>query len=431
MKRILIKELIKHIGDKVKIKGWVQNIRDLGMVSFLIIRDRSGLVQVVHEGESLPEGLSRECVISIEGVVKKEDRAVGGIEIHLSKFSILSETVGEMLPFEISKVNDDINEDIIYKHRAFSLRNSVYHNVFKIQAEIISAYRDFLRSKDFTEIMTPKIVASGTEGGTDLFSLEYFDKKAFLAQSPQFYKQMMVGAGYERVFEIGKAYRAEKHDTSRHINEYVSLDFEMGFIDSYQDIMNMETELLKYIIKSLKKNCSKLFNLFKEKLPVIPEVIPQITLKEAQRILKDKYNKKSPANNLDPEGEVLLYRWAKEKYDSEWVFVIRYPAKKRPFYTMYDREKTEETLSFDLLFRGLEITTGGQRIHSYQLLTENMKKFGLVPENYQFYLDIFKYGMPPHGGLAIGLERLTMKLCGMDNIRQTSLFPRTRSRITP
>ena len=272
-------------------------------------------------------------------------------------------------------------------------------------------------------------MSEGAEGGTELFKIKYFEKTAYLAQSPQFYKQMMVGAGFERVFEVAHVYRAEEHNTSRHLNEYVSMDLEFGFIENEYDIMDLEEELIKYILNSVEGKGIKYLELLKAKLPKIHEDIPKIELKEAIKIIENKYNKKGLEGDLDPEAEKLICKYAREELGCDFIFITNYPRKKRPMYTMPLGE--EGTRSFDLLFRGVEITSGGQRIHNYNMLISSMKEKGLNPNDYEGYIEIFKYGMPKHGGLGIGLERLTVQLLNLSNIREASLIPRDRTRITP
>jgi len=274
-----------------------------------------------------------------------------------------------------------------------------------------------------------KGIIEGAEGGTEVFEVKYFEEKAYLAQSPQFYKQMMVASGFERVFEVGHAYRAEEHNTNRHLNEYISMDLEIGFIEDEFDIMDLEENLLKYIIESLKINSKEYLDLLQVELPTIHNKIPRIKFEEAINILKENYNKNDLKGDLDPETEKLLCKYVKENLNSDFVFLTNYPRKKRPMYTMPLGE--EGTHSFDLLFKGIEITTGGQRIHDYKRLLENMKYKGVDPNNYESYLEIFKYGMPRHGGLAIGLERITAKLLGLENVREATLITRDRKRLIP
>ena len=303
-------------------------------------------------------------------------------------------------------------------------------NKFRIQEGLTRAFRDFLYSQEFTEIHTPKIGAKGAEGGANIFKLEYFHRPAVLAQSPQFYKQMMVGV-FDRVFETAPVFRAEKHNTKRHLNEYTSLDFEMGYIDGFEDIMAMETGFLQYAMKLLKKDYARELKVLGVELPDVSQ-IPAVKFADIKEIVAEKYNHKmrNPFD-LEPEEEVLIGRYAKEEWGSDFVFVTHYPSKKRPFYAMDDPDDPRFTRSFDLLFRGLEVTTGGQRIHDYRELLAKIEKRGMDTEGMDDYLNTFKYGMPPHGGLGIGLERMTMQLLGEENVREVSLFPRDMSRLVP
>ena len=314
--------------------------------------------------------------------------------------------------------------------RPISLRNLQERAKFRIQEGVVRGFRDFLYSQGFTEIHTPKIGAKSAEGGSNLFRLEYFHRPAVLQQSPQLYKQMMVGV-FERVFETGPVFRAEKHNTKRHLNEYTSLDFEMGYIDGFEDLMSMETGFLQYMLKLLKEDYQKELDLLKITLPSADK-IPAVRFDKAKELVAERYNRKirNPFD-LEPEEEALIGRYFKEEYGSDFVFVTHYPSKKRPFYAMDDPEDSRFTLSFDLLFDGLEITTGGQRIHDYQALCDKIAARGMTEEGLEQYLDTFKHGMPPHGGLGIGLERLTMKLLGEENVRETTLFPRDLSRLEP
>ena len=314
--------------------------------------------------------------------------------------------------------------------RPVSLRNVRERAKFKIQEGIVRGFREFLQTQGFTEIHTPKIVARGAEGGSNVFKLDYFNKKAELGQSPQFYKQTMVGV-FDRVFEVAPVFRAEKHNTTRHLNEYVGLDFEMGYIDGFEDVMAMETGFLQYTMALLAKDYQKELDMLGVKLPDVSR-IPAVRFDQAKELVAEKYNRKiRNPYDLEPEEEVLIGRYFKEEYDSDFVFVTHYPSKKRPFYAMDDPADPKFTLSFDLLFKGLEVTTGGQRIHDYQEILAKMEKRNMDPEDIASYLMIFKYGMPPHGGLGIGLERLTMRLLDEQNVRETSLFPRDVTRLEP
>ncbi|MBU3127794.1 aspartate--tRNA(Asn) ligase [Clostridium tagluense] len=429
MERLLTENLYRHMGEKVKIQGWIHKIRKMGKIAFLIIRDRSGVVQCVLDKKTIDiKGLKLESVVEVIGTVTERNAETKESELLVETLNIIS-PVTEDLPVEINKEDLAINIDTLLNNRVLTLRHLKTNAIFKIQAALAQGFAEFLKSEDFTQVYSPKIVAEGTEGGTGLFELKYFEKKAYLAQSPQFYKQMLVGAGYERVFEIGHVYRAEEHNTIRHLNEYVSMDLEMGFIEDEKEIMQLETRLLKYIFQYVTNSCTKELTLLLVEFPEIGEQIPSMKLSEAIEILKNKYGKTDLTNDLDPEGEKFICEYVKEKYNSDFIFLTHYPRSKRPMYTM--PEGTESTHSFDLLFRGIEITTGGQRIHSYEQLKDNISSKGLDLESFSGYLQVFKYGMPPHGGLAIGLERLTAQLLGLRNVREVTLFPRDRDRIAP
>jgi nondiscriminating aspartyl-tRNA synthetase len=432
--RTLVENIAKNIGKKITIEGWVHKIRKLGGITFIVLRDRTGLAQAVVEkadANKILEDLSTESVISLSGKVAKEERAPGGAELRVEKVEVIS-AVKEELPVEINKKEMNINLDTLLDWRPISLRNPKQKAIFTVQAEIEDSFREFLKTNHFTEINTPKIVEAGLEtGGAEMFDFKYFNKKAFLSQSPQMYKQIMVGV-FERVFETAYIYRAEKHSTSRHLNEYLSLDLEMGFINSWEEIMELEEELLKFLIDRLNKKCRKEFELCEAKVPEKTKKIPRLRLSEAQKILDEKYDQKCFGEpDLDPNQEKLICEYSKEKLGSEFIFITHYPTKKRPFYAYDDPENPKETLSFDLLFRGLEITTGGQRIHKYEDYIKKMKSRNMDPENFKDYLMIFKFGMPPHGGLAIGGERLTARMLELPNVKEASLFPRDINRLRP
>lgn len=429
MKRILVNVLNNYINENICIQGWIYKVRKLKSITFLILRDRSGMVQCVLDNKKFNIAeLTNESVISINGIVKDSKNVLNPFEIEVEKLEIISK-VYEELPIEINKENLEVNLDTMLNNRVLSLRHKKVASIFKVQNIIVNAFREFLNSNGFTEINTPKIVKDGAEGGTELFEVKYFENKAYLAQSPQFYKQMMVGAGFERVFEIGHAYRAEEHNTNRHLNEYVSMDLEMGFIEDERDVMSMEEESLKHIIESLKKHGKEYIESLGATIPEINGEIPRLDFNEALEILKKEYNKTDLEEDLDPESEKLLYKYSKEKLNSEFLFLTNYPRKKRPMYTMPKGDYG--THSFDLLFRGIEITTGGQRIHNYGMLVESMQYKGFKAENYESYLEVFKFGMPKHGGLAIGLERITAKILEIENLREATLFPRDGKRLIP
>lgn len=429
MSRVMINELNNYINQKVEIKGWVQRVRKLKAITFVILRDRTGLVQCVLDNNFMELSQTKlESVVSITGEVKESKNTLNPFEVFVSNFETINSAVSE-LPIEINKPELEINLDTMLNNRVLSLRHEKVNSIFKIQNLIVQGFREFLTKEGFTEIFTPKLVGAGAEGGTEIFEVKYFENKAYLAQSPQFYKQMMVGAGYERVFEVAHVYRAEQHNTNRHLNEYISMDFEMGFIENEEDVMNMEENLLKFILNKIDLEGKRYLEILNAEMPKIEGNIPKIRFSEAIEILKCQYNKTELEGDLDPEGEKLICKYVKEKYGCDFLFLTHYPRRKRPMYTMPCGE--EETHSFDLLFRGVEITTGGQRIHGYDMLIENIKYKGHNPEDYEDYTKVFQYGMPKHGGLAIGLERITSRLLGLENVREASLLPRDRTRLTP
>ena len=434
-KRVLdIREVLEgeYEGKEIRMNGAVHTIRHMGEVAFVILRKSRGLVQCVYEAGITDfdiRELKEESAVEVMGVVKAEERAPQGFEIRLKEIRVLSRPA-EPLPLAVSKWKLNTSLETKLSLRPISLRNVRERAKFKIQEGIVRGFRDYLLSRDFTEIRTPKIVARGAEGGSNVFKLEYFNKKAELGQSPQFYKQTMVGV-YDRVFEAAPVFRAEKHNTTRHLNEYTSLDFEMGYIDSFRDVMDMETGMLQYVMKLLEQDYKKELDMLGVTLPEVGR-IPAVRFDQAKELVSRKYDRKiRNPYDLEPEEELLIGRYFQEEYGSDFVFVTHYPSKKRPFYAMDDPADPRFTLSFDLLFRGLEVTTGGQRIHDYREITAKMEKRGMDPEDIASYLMIFKYGMPPHGGLGIGLESLTMRLLDEQNVREASLFPRDVTRLEP
>ena len=430
--RILIRDLQSRIGGTVTVGGWVHGIRKQGGVVFVLLRDRTGIVQIICKpGYVKKNNLRNETVIYVTGEVIEDSRAEGGLEIRMKSTEVLS-SPSKPLPIIVNDKAEyqNIELETMLNNRVLSLRNPKRNAIFRLQAEIIDGFRTYLREEGFTEVTTPKIIATGTEGGTQLFSVDYFDTLTYLAQSPQFYKQMLVGSGYERVFEIGHVYRAEEHNTSRHLNEYVSLDYEMGFINNEHDVMDVEEGFIRYLFERLNATQKQVLDLYGMVLPV-PEKIPRMSVREACEIIEDRFGKKTWGYDLDPEGEKLICDWAADEHGTDLLFLTEYPRAKRPVYTMPLESDPEYTRSFDLLFRGLEITTGGQRIHNYDQLVASFEERGLDHTQFDYYLDAFAYGMPPHGGLAIGLERITAQVLGLQNVREASIFPRDRSRISP
>jgi len=427
--RVLAGQVAPRVGQTVTLKGWVHNYRQFGNLAFLVLRDRSGLIQCVLEGELAGQAIDPESVVAVSGTVREAAKAPGGVEVAADALEVISPaTVAPA--FSINKKRVTAGLEVQLDHRVLSLRNPAIHAVFKIESALVGGFRDYLTSQDFTQIFTPKIVATGTEGGSELFPVQYFEQQAYLAQSPQFYKQMMVGAGYERVFEIGPVYRAEEHNTTRHLNEYISLDVEMGFINSEEDLMDLETHLLRHMFNTVAEKCAPELERLQVTVPEITE-IPRMTLAEAKEILQRKYKKLSLKRDLDPEGERLICKYISEGDRPAMLFLTRYPRSVRPMYAMPAPEDPTLTASFDLLFNGLEVTTGGQRIHDPAMLEESIRSRGLNPAHFESYLEVFRLGMPPHGGFAIGLERLTARLLGLQNVREAATFPRDRNRLTP
>lgn len=424
--------IIQNIGNRIKLHGSIYKIRKMSGFAFVLLRTKRAVIQCLFSERFSNFNLNilkEESCIKLTADVVREERSKTGWELHMIDVEILSEPIAES-PIVINNKKLDTSLENLLDYRPITLRNEKERAIFKIQAGICNGFHKFLLEQKFTEIHTPKIVSAGAEGGANIFHLNYFNREAYLAQSPQFYKQMMVGV-YERVFEIAPVFRAEKHDTSRHLNEYTSVDFEMGYIESFEDIMQMETMMLKFAMVELKEKYSYELELLNVMLPNVT-AIHSIKFMEAKELISKEYSRTiKDYEDFEPEEEKLLSELMKKKTDSEFVFVTHYPSTKRPFYAMEDPGNPEETLSFDLLFRGLEITTGGQRIHDYNMQIQKMTQRDMNIDLFESYLMMHKYGMPPHGGLGLGLERFTSKLLNQDNVRLATLFPRDINRVTP
>ncbi len=421
--RVLVRDLGKHLGERVEVLGFLHWRRDLGRVQFLLLRDRTGVVQVVTGGGKLP---LPESSLRVVGRVVESPKAPGGLEVHAETLEVLSPALAPT-PVEIPKETWRAHPETLLNYRYVTLRGEKARAPLKVKAALVRGFRRYLDREGFTEIFTPKVVRAGAEGGTGLFGVDYFEKRAYLAQSPQLYKQIMVGV-FERVYEVGPVWRMEEHHTSRHLNEYLSLDLEMGFIGSEEELMDLEEALLQEMLEEVRMSAEGELRLLDAPLPSPPKAIPRLTHKEARRILKEEMGY-PVGQDLSEEAERLLGEYAQRRWGTDWLFVTKYPMALRPFYTYPEPDGTSR--GFDLLFRGLEITSGGQRIHRYADLLESLKAKGLDPEAFKDYLEAFKYGMPPHGGLAIGAERLTQKLLGLPNVRYARAFPRDRHRLTP
>lgn len=443
---IEVTRLSEHIGELVTLHGSIYKIRKMSGFSFVILRTARYTVQCVCDRQEVMEQLQEEACVELTAEVVKEERARTGVELHITEVNVLARPATRM-PIVMNQKRIEASLENVLDYRPLTLRNEKERAVFKIQEGLMRGIRRYLQAEGFTEIHSPKIVYAGAEGGANIFKLDYFGREAFLAQSPQFYKQMMVGV-FERVFEVGPVFRAEKHDTARHLNEYTGVDLEMGYIHSFREIMETETRMLQAAFTLLREEYAYELELLKVKLPcgmreagkgtagAADFEIPALKFSEAKALLRERTGREAPAaggecHDFEPEEEKLLSEIIFRETGSDFVFVTHYPSEKRPFYAMDDPENPEETLSFDLLFRGLEITTGGQRIHDYDMQIEKMGSRGMNVEAFESYLMMHRHGMPPHGGLGIGLERLTARLLCFDNVRQASLFPRDIHRLEP
>lgn len=485
-----LEEIGQQAGKEILLQGSIYKLRRMSGFAFVLLRTGRHVIQCVYSPEFSRFGmeeLAEEGCVRVRALVAPEERSRLGWELRLLELQVLSLPARPM-PIVINQKKVDTSLENLLDYRMLTLRNEKQRAIFKIQEGICGGFRSFLQEQHFTEIHSPKIVEAGAEGGANIFSLDYFGRQAYLAQSPQFYKQMMVGV-FERVYEVGPVFRAEKHDTSRHLNEYTGVDFEMGYIDSFEEIMEMEEGMIQAALVHLRETCAPELELLQEPsakkagMPQIPmpgfaagkltedpvsgqaqaelrekgtgqteesgirswrfEVppqkaclpmgrIPRIRFGEAKRLVAEHYHRPmAEKEDFEPEEEKLLCQYVREHFGSDYVFVTHYPSAKRPFYAMDNPENPAETLSFDLLFRGVEITTGGQRIHDYQEQLDKLERRGMDPEAFADYLLMHRHGMPPHGGLGLGLERFTARLLDRENVREAALFPRDVHRLTP
>ncbi len=439
LKRILIADAPQKVGETVKINGWVSVRRDHGKIVFIDLRDRSGSVQLVvvpMGNDALAEAVKdvrSEFVLEIVGLVKarpgkKECLVPTDIEIEVRELTVLTRPVEE-LPIDVSSKDFNLNLETLLNNRTIALRNEKVQAIFKIYSELCHAYSEAMYADEFVEIKTPKILSAATEGGANFFKVKYFDREAFLAQSPQFYKQAAMSA-FERVFEIGVVFRAEPHFTTRHVNEYTGFDAEMGFIGGLEDVMTELEKTMYTMFRHLKTVTGKELTLFGANVPdEVP--IPRMKLSEAFDILKKEYGQELEEGDIDSEGERMIGDYVKKTYDSDMVFLTHYPTATRAFYSKPSPENPKESETFDLIFRGLEIASGAERINEYQMLLDALQARGLAVEQYKDYLDIFKYGAPRHGGWGLGSERIIQKLLNLGSIKEAVLFPRDVKRLTP
>lgn len=443
--RTLIKNAVEHIGETVTLKGWIMVRRDHGKLVFFELRDRSGRVQLVVTPEKTmvietAKGIRPEYAVVVEGLVKErptkkgeiagtsDDTSTERIEIEVMGLTVVG-TPSVDLPVDVSQTEMHLQLETLLNHRTATLRNPKVQAIFHVYDALLESYERHMRSEGFIEIKTPKILSAATEGGANFFKIKYFDRDAYLAQSPQFYKQAGMSA-FERVFEIGSVFRAEPHYTTRHVNEYTGLDAEMGFIDGMEDVMAALERAMQAMFRHIGATCGRTLTPYGATVPELV-AIPRIRLSEAFEILKKEYGKELEAGDIDSEGERLIGEYVKQKFGSELVFLTHYPTSARAFYTLPSPDDPKQSESFDLIFRGVEIASGSQRIHDYEQLKTTIEKRGLDPEMFKDYLDIFKYGTPPHGGWGLGSERIVQKLLGLASIKEAILYPRDVKRITP
>ena len=428
-RRIFIAEISESAPGEVRLKGWIYRLRILGKTSFIILRDCSGEAQCVIASERLREHkLKVEDVVEILGDVRAEPRSKTGYEVHISGIGVLNRA-GQNLPFQSAGQVEPVGLETLIQYRPLSLRTEAVGDIFRVQAAILASFRDALNRRRFTEIVTSKIVSGGTEGGSNLFEIKYFDRVAYLAQSPQFYKEHGV-AGLERVYETGHVYRAEPHASSRHLTEYYSLDVEFGFIDGPEDVIQFERELLTDMFENLNREHGDVIKKYRADL--LPSMLGVACWEfdACLEMLRSELGRTDLEDDLDPEAERQLCERAARETGIPAVFVLGFPLAARPFYTA-PRGSRGAAGSFDLLFQGLEITTGGQRLHRRQELEAALRSRSIEPANFESHLAMFELGMPPHGGFAIGLERLTCQVLNLPNVRQAVLYPRDRYKLTP
>lgn len=437
MGRILSSELQKHINEEVVVSGWLHKRRELGGMTFIVLRDRHGLIQILDEKSQVTEklnGLQNGTIVSVKGTVVEDERAPQKVEIHNPKLTV-DVSVEYVAPIEIDKPIDHSPENLetLFENKVVNMRNIVERGIWKIQASVADAAREYLKSQDFAEFHSPKLLAEATEGGAEVFKLDYFGKTATLAQSAQFYKQIMVGS-LERVFEIGATYRAEPSMTTRHMTEFITIDAEMGFIESFQELLHFLDGLINYVVRYVWEHNRQELEALGAQKPALKVEFPQVTLKELHELfLKETGTDATKEPDPTPAEERFISEYSLKNWGSEAVFVTEFPATHMKFYHYRSDKNPEVARRADLIFRGVEIVTASQREHRYPQLLEQLKTMGGDPEHpgFKYYLDAFKYGMPSHGGFGLGLERLTQKIIGLSNVKEATLFPRDINRLAP
>ena len=438
MNKIFFKDLENYFDKEIEISGFVENIRNIKWVQFLVLRDSTDKVQVTIEKSDennapmveLVNNLTVESTIKVTGTLKKNENVrLRGMEFIPTKIEVTSTSAAE-LPINIHDKDAQLLDQRL-DYRWLDLRNEYNFNIFKIQSDMVKFMREFMYSRDFTEIHTPKLIGAASESGADVFEVKYFDKKAYLAQSPQFYKQMAISSGYDKVFEVAPVFRAENSNTSRHTTEFTGFDVEFAYIDSYRDVMDLEEELLTYTLEKLNEKYGELVKKLYDKEIVVPkEKFPRVKLADLYDELEKRYDYKvdeSEKTDLTTEAERLSYRYAMDEFNSEFIFVTDFPKEKRAFYHM---RKDDVPEGYDLIYRGVEITTGAEREHRYDVLVKQAKEKGL-DKDVEFYLEFFKYGCPPHGGFGLGVDRLTMLVLGLPSVKESMLIFRGPNRLNP
>ena len=438
MQRLHINTIKEHIGKQVKIAGFVQTIRDQGSIKFLMIRDITGIIQIVvtkHSADALAvaKTLTHESVVEIVGLAKAEKQAPGGFEIEAEKIAILSLSDPELpIPIIVKGKQGETEQSIRLDWRWIDLRRPEGALTFKVWTELESAMREYWTRNGYIEIHSPKLISTASESGAEVFEVKYFNRKAYLAQSPQFYKQMAMAAGFEKVFEVGPVFRAEPSFTSRHATEFTGYDIEISYIESHEEVMAEEEKLIKFAIQRVKEKFDDQIKQVFDREVVVPALpFPKLSIKDAKRALAEMAVVGEKDGDLSSEEERKIGEYVREKFGHEFVFITEYPAKDRAFYHMRNENDNALTKGFDLLWNGLEVTTGAQREHRYDVLMKQAKERGMNIESLQFYLNFFKYGCPPHGGFGMGPNRMIMKLLGVDNVRDAMFIYRGVKRLEP
>lgn len=437
MERILSSQLKRHVGKKVMISGWLHKLREMGSLSFLVLRDRHGLIQVFidnkEEAEKL-KGMQVGTILKVEGLVVDEPRAALGVEIHSPMITVEVPVVFPS-PIEIDKPIDHTPENLetLFENKIVNMRNVTEQGIYKIQMGVGDALREYLKSQDFVEFHSPKLLAEATEGGAEVFELDYFGKKSTLAQSAQFYKQIMVGV-FERVVEFGATYRAEPSMTTRHMSEFITVDAEMGFISGLSDVTDVLSASINHVASEVWKKYEQELLTLKAEKPVLKAKFPEVTMKQLHELyFKETGEDLRNEKDATPAEEKWICEYSAKEWGCEAVYITEWPASSMKFYHYRSESNPEVAERADLIFRGVEIVTTSRREHRYEKLIEQLKAMGGDPEHpgFKYYLQAFKYGMPSHGGFGLGLERLTQKIIGLRNVKEATLFPRDTNRLSP